>query len=236
MTLLRCALRGGGFFGVEKCARPDINKGMTGVQKTLKEMQKEFLKEILKEVDCLARQRDYYMNAAVVRVYSDRVINFLMKDRGIDAWEMLRKAYNELLLAKRASSPQMFYEALCAFDLACFAYSLWVYFGHFEEGEQEIVNHIWHERRYFLPHLADVFVASFNYIVHLRDGWKPGEAFYCVLKSANYVYETFGQCFMYNDKLVGHLIGSEALSKLKDLFRAYARDYNISSAAEKKRL
>jgi len=30
VTLLRCALRGGGFFGVEKCARPDINSlGMT---------------------------------------------------------------------------------------------------------------------------------------------------------------------------------------------------------------
>jgi len=197
---------------------------MTGIQKPQEEKLKQLMQEIQSEILILVPYRDFY--ACVVRNFSAGVIKELMRGLGVLAWGKLRQTYRMLSLSKRDSSSEAFYEALCAFDLGCFAYALWMYFSHFEEEQKEMVNQIWCARKDFMPSLADVLVVSYTFTGLVRNDWRPWDAFYYGLASPNYMHETFGQSLVYQDKFIGHILSDAAMKKLKEILRAYMRKLN----------
>jgi len=207
---------------VEKCARPDINKGMTGEQKTREEKRKEFLQEVRGELDRLIHSHSF--GVRVVRACVAAEIELLIEDRFTGAVEERWSAYRALCQEKPQVDPEAFHEALCAFDLGAFANSLWVHFTYFREDEQDIIYQIWHARKDFLPNLDDVFLVIFDLVLRVRGERNLGLGFYYALKRPNGMYATFGESFLYHDKCIGHVLSEKAMKRLKDIFRAYVRE------------
>ena len=208
------------FWG-EKCARPDINKVMTGEQKTREEKRKEFLQEVRRELDSVIHSHRFWVR--VVRACVAAEIELLIEDRFIGAVEARWFAYRALCQAKTQVDPEDFHEALCAFDLGAFAASLWVHFTYFREDEQDIIYQIWHARKDFLLNLDDVFHVISDLVLRVRGDRNLGLGFYYALKRPNGMYAAFGESFLYHDKPIGHILSEVAMKRLKKIFRAYVR-------------
>jgi hypothetical protein len=205
----------------QECIFPDINNGITGMQKLLEERRKEFLQEIRKELDCVIQSHRFWVR--VVRACVAAEIELLIEDRFIEACEAHRSAYEALCQAKAQVEPEVFYEALYAFDLGAFANSLWVRFTYFREDEQDLIYQIWHARNDFLPNLDDIFLVIFDLVLRVRLDSDLGLGFYYALKRPNGMYADFGESFLYQDKPIGHVLKEMAIKRLKEIFRAYVR-------------
>jgi hypothetical protein len=197
---------------------------MTGVRKRLEERQKEFLQEVRRELDCIIQSHRFWVR--VVRACVATEIELLIEERFIEACEAHRSAYEALFQAKAQADPEVFNEALYAFDLGAFANSLWVRFTYFREDEQVLIYQIWHARNDFLPNLDDIFLVIFDLVLRVRldlDG-DLGLGFYYALKRPNGMYADFGESFLYQNKPIGHILKETAMKRLKEIFRAYVRE------------
>ena len=204
---------------------------MTGMQKTCEERLKEFLQEIRQELDCGVRPRELY--GAIVCVHVEKVIELLMQGKWSDAREKLGLACKTLAQARAHTIPEDFYQALYAFDLGFFAYSLESYLYEFEF----IVRQIWHERKVFLPYLAEASWGAYLFAAYLRNGASPRWSFYYALKSLNYMRLILGHYAVNGTRSIGDfLVGAEAMAKLKEILRAYMRARNGQASAEKMEL
>jgi len=223
VTLLRCALRGGGgFFGVEKCVRPDINKCMTEVHKTQKERLEEFLQEILQELDSGVHPSN--LQVEQVRNLAIKAIEIQMKKEKGDVEKVLISAYKVIHQIDAESTPEAFYQALCVFDIGLFACALSYQFDLIAS----ITKEIWRERKVFGPNLSDAAYAAFCFVCHLRRGKGPKRSFRYALREHNTVYRIsriYSVQSVYGNKPIGHVLNSAALSRLKELLRAYALEH-----------
>jgi hypothetical protein len=198
---------------------------MTEMQKPREEMLKEFLQEVQREVDYVVRPREIF--GAIVCMHVEKVIELLVQGKWADAREKLGLACKTLAQAKADAIPEDFNQALYAFDLGFFAYSLESYLYEFEF----IVRQIWHERKVFLPHLAEALRGAYLFAAYLRNGSSPRWSFYHALKSLNYMRLILGHYAVNGTCPIGHFLAGAAMTKLKDILRAYARARNSSQDA-----
>jgi hypothetical protein len=194
---------------------------MTEMRKPREERLKEFLQEIWQEL-VVVHPRD--LQVEMVRNLAAKAIEIQMgKEKG-DGRNVLISAYKTILQIDARSSPEAFYQALCVFDIGCFAYSLGYQFDLIEE----VIKEIWRERKVFSPNLSDAAYTAFCFVSHLLRGKGPKRAFRYALREFNTVYKvsrTYSVQSVYGDKPIGHVLSSAALTRLKELLRAYALEH-----------
>jgi hypothetical protein len=203
--------------GAEKCARPDINKGMTEVQKAKDERLKAILQEVRQELDCVVQKRGPY--AAVVRNYVAIGLKLLMEGYFVEADIKLKLAHRMLTDGFAEEDREDFYEALCAFDLGFFAASLWV---HFDDEIEAMATSIWRIRQKFLPYLSEALRVAYLFSIYLKDGTKPRWALYYALKAPNYMHTAFDYS-VYQYKSISEVLPKPVLDDLKQILYAQAR-------------
>jgi hypothetical protein len=160
-------------------------------------------------------------------MHVEKVIELLAQGKWSDAREKLGLACKTLAQAKAHAIPEDFNQALYTFALGFFAYSLESYLYEFEF----IVRQIWHERKVFLPHLAEALRGAYLFAAYLRNGYSPRWSFYHALKSLNYMRLILGHYAVNGTCPIGHFLAGAAMTKLKDILRAYARARNSSQDA-----
>jgi hypothetical protein len=160
-------------------------------------------------------------------MHVEKVIELLVQGKWSDAREKLGLACKTLAQAKADAIPEDFNQALYAFDLGFFAYSLESYLYEFEF----IVRQIWHERKVFLPHLAEALRGAYLFAAYLRNGCSPRWSFYHALKSLNYMRLILGHYAVNGTCPIVHFLAGAAMTKLKDILRAYERARSSSQDA-----
>jgi hypothetical protein len=185
------------------------------MQKPREERLTELLQEVKQELDSAVRPRELY--AAIVCAYASKAIELLVRGEGVEASEKLRLACKTVAQAKTHASREDFYEALCALDLGFFAYSLESYLHEIEI----MARQIWYDRKEFMPQLSEAIRAAYLFAAYLRNGHSVRLAFYYTLQSLNHMRLILGHSAVYGNKLIGHVLGSSKLNRLKELLRAY---------------
>ena len=222
--------RGGDFFGVEKCARPKINKSMTETQKTCVEKIRELWQELLPAVDYEAWTADLFL--ATLCVHVSKVIRLLIQGKIAGAEMELWKSQHLLITSKTAAeAPEILHQSLHILDIGNFAWSLAAYsrYAWALEGYTkcfcdivEVAKEIWNARENFAPLLSDALIAAHKFMFNLKYS-NPMRAFFHALRSSKFedgfaIYST-----VYGKKPIGHLLETAAMAKLKDIIRAYVR-------------
>jgi len=210
--------RGCFFLGSEKCAHSHINKGMTGIQKPCQEKQTELLKKIRLELDCIIHPCNLYVEK--VRNLVEKLIELQIEKEQERSWYP-----EELIFAtcgairEMSNDPEAFYQSLCLFDLGLFAHLLDYCFL---EGIWDVAEEIWCERKIFIPNLSDAIYVAERFAIHLRKGKGPRRSFCYALKEPNTMHRLLGDSSVYGNKPIGHVLGSAALTRLKEMLRSYA--------------
>jgi len=194
----------------------DRSKSQNGREERLIEL----LADVREEIDRVVRRREIF--AAVVRAYVVREIELLVMDKTLEAKQKLHLAYKELCRRGAQDDLEDFYEAVSAFDLGFFAYSLKLYFDDFEW----IAKQIWQERGRFMPCLDEAFAAARFFVFNLNSGDKPEKALYYALKRPNNMSSVFGYSFFHGIKPIGEIFGGATYIKLKEILRAYVREHS----------
>jgi hypothetical protein len=195
---------------------------MTEVRKTQKEQLEEFLQEIWQEINFVVCP--YNLQVELVRNLSVKAIEIQMEKEEGDVRKELISAYKVIHQIDAGSNPEAFYQALCVFDIGLFACALSYQFDLIEG----ITKEIWRERKVFGPNLSDAAYVAFCFVCHLRRGKGPKRSFRFALREFNTVYRvwrTYSVKSVYGDKPIGHVLNSAALSKLKELLRAYVLEH-----------
>jgi cytochrome c553 len=195
---------------------------MTEVRKTQKEQLEEFLQEIWQELNFVVCPSN--LQVELVRNLSVKPIEIQMKKEKRDVREELISAYKVINQIDAGNNPAAFYQALCVFDIGLFAYALSYQFDLIAS----ITKEIWRERKVFSPNLSDAAYAAFCFVCHLRRGKGPKRSFRHALRELNTVYrisEIYSVKSVYGNKPIGHVLNSAALSRLKELLRAYALEH-----------
>ena len=191
---------------------------MTGMQKLCQEKQTELLKKIRQELDCTIHPCDLYVE--MVRNLVAKLIELQIEKEQGRSWYP-----EELIFAicgairEMSNVPEAFYQSLCLFDLGLFAHLLDYCFL---EGIWDVAEEIWCERKIFIPNLSDAIYVVERFAIHLRKGKGPRRSFRYALKEPNTMHKLFGASFVYGNKPIGHVLGSAALTRLKEMLRAYA--------------
>jgi hypothetical protein len=221
LCVLHSPPQGGVSFWAKKCARSDINKGMIGMQKPREERLTELLKEIRQELDCIIHPCNLHVE--MVRNLVAKLIELQIEEKHERRWypEQVISATCEAI-RETSNDPEGFYQSLCLFDLGLFAYSL----GYcLLEDIGDVVEEIWRERKIFIPNLSDAIYVAYLFAIHLRKGKGPKRSFRYALREPNTmhkVFKVFRGALIYGEKPIGHVLGSAALTRLKELLRAYA--------------
>jgi len=208
------------FWGTENCARPDINKGMTGTQKSCEGRLQELLIEIRQELDRVVQKRSFC--AAVIRNYVAQEIELLMKGDFVLAKGRLNLAHRTFFDPYTLDDSEDIHEALCALDLGAFACSLWVYWDEVEG----VVRQIWQAKEVFSPYLDEAIRASYLFSLNLTWGMKPRWALYYALKTTNHMYLLFDSYSIHQNKTIGEVLPEAAVNRLRDILYVYARRQN----------
>jgi len=211
-----------------KCARPDINKGMTEVQKPCVERIKEFWQEILPAVYYEAWPEDIFL--ATLCSYMSDTIRQLIRGDVQRAKEILWRAEHLLVCSKAAAEePEILHQSLHILDIGWFAWSLAAYsrFGWAMMGNVqcfcdilEVAKEIWYAREIFAPHLSDALKAA-NIFIRDRKYVSAGRAFRYALKALDFMHADGKYYFLHPNKPIRHLLNSSAISKLKEILREY---------------
>jgi hypothetical protein len=204
---------------------------MTEVQKPCVERIKEFWQEILPAVHYEAWSDDLFL--ATMSVYVSRAIHLLIQGDVHGARQELWTSQHLLVCSKTAAEePEISYQALHILDIGWFAWSLAAYprFAWALAGNArcfcdilEMAKGIWHARGILGPHLSDALRAA-NIFIQCHQYMPPWRAFRNALKSTSFMYEVGGYFIVHGPKPIGHPLGTPALSRLKEIFRAYVRE------------
>ena len=192
------------------------------MRKTQKELLEEFLQEIWQELNFVVCPSNSQLE--LVRNLSVKVIEIQMGKEEEDVRKVLISAYKVIHQIDAESNPEAFYQALCVFDIGLFASAL----GYQFDLIASITKEIWRERKVFSPNLSDAAYAAFCFVCHLRKGKGPKRSFRYAIRELNTVYrilEIYSVQSVYGNKPIGHVLNSAALSRLKELLRAYALEH-----------
>jgi hypothetical protein len=229
--------------GAEKCAHPDINKGVTATEKPCVERIKEFWRECQQVVDIDNEAWPNDLFVATMCSYAYRTIKWLIQGEVQKAKEELWKAEHFLVTSRTAAEvPELVHITVCILDIGHFAWDLAAYsrFGWAIAGEArcfcdilEIAKEIWYEREKFMPHLSDALKAAHGFMFNL-EYVTPRRAFRDALKRTSRMYGFADWLAMYGNKPIGHVLPPSAMAKLKEILRAYARTRNEKKDVESK--
>jgi len=214
--------KGAFLFVGKKSAHSHNNMGMAELSMAQKEWLSYFLLWVKREISHKGRVQEAPFAIMYERIEDAMeflIASLFIVDMDEKARHKLWFAYFELMRVNEQAPPEAFHEALRALDYACFAYTLRFALGRKKEIK-EIAEQIWEAREEFSPHLEDALRAAFEYIENLCWDYTPFRAFFCALKEHNHI---FLLSLPYGRKPIGHVLSAAAMSKLKDILRAYMR-------------
>jgi len=206
---------------------------MTGMQDPCVEKIREFWQEIQPVVSHENCPDDLFL--ATVCCYVYRALHYLMQGNLQKSKEELWNIHYLFVTSRTASEePELLRQALYIFDIGQFAWNLASYsrYGWAWAGGARCycdilhpAREIWRSREVFAPHLTDALHAAYVFMTDLKYV-KPWRAFRYALKSTSYICN-FRHCpAIYEDRPIGHVLGSSAIAKLKEILRAYVRKRN----------